>query len=277
MPEDKNGFVLYKDLIHTVKKMPKDKQAELFMHILEYVNDLNPQTDDLLIELTFEPIKQSLKRDLRKYQKTKEKNRENALKRWQKNDATACERIQPDAKHADKDIVTDTVIGIDKGMDTDILLEKETKENLGNSDFEESVKTPEPEKEKKVAPKKENPKAPDLAEFLEYAKQTYQNELKRDFSPFEFAVRSKYESWINADWKDGNGKQIKNWKSKLNNTIPHLKPIYNGTNNYTAGAANGNYQKPGKTSARTVLAQRLNAANAANSESGNITIDIEAQ
>ncbi len=65
--ENKNSFILYKDLLHTIKKMPKDKAGDLFVHILEYVNDLNPKTDDIIIELTFEPIKQQLKRDLNKW------------------------------------------------------------------------------------------------------------------------------------------------------------------------------------------------------------------
>ena len=38
------------------------------MHILEYVNDENPVTDDLIIEIAFEPIKQQLKRDLKRYE-----------------------------------------------------------------------------------------------------------------------------------------------------------------------------------------------------------------
>lgn len=46
-----------------VRKLPKEQQGDLFMLILEYVNDLNPQPEGLL-DLVFEPIKQSLKRDL---------------------------------------------------------------------------------------------------------------------------------------------------------------------------------------------------------------------
>lgn len=64
MAENKKSFILYCDLIHTVSKMPDDKAGELFKHILKYVNDENPETDDLIIQLTFEPIKQQLKRDL---------------------------------------------------------------------------------------------------------------------------------------------------------------------------------------------------------------------
>jgi len=71
MAENKKGFVLYADLIHTINKMPSDKAGDLFKHILSYVNDEDPTTDDMLIELVFEPIKQQLKRDLRKYEDKK--------------------------------------------------------------------------------------------------------------------------------------------------------------------------------------------------------------
>jgi len=72
MAQGKKSFVLYSDLIHTVSKMPSDKAGELFKYILSYVNDENPETDDLLIQLTFEPIKQQFKRDLVKWEETKE-------------------------------------------------------------------------------------------------------------------------------------------------------------------------------------------------------------
>ena len=109
MAENKKSFVLYTDLIHTVSKMPKDKAGELFMHILEYVNDKNPETDDLIIQLTFEPIKQSLKRDLQKYENIRLKNIENANKRWNKNNATASDRMQSNTKNAVNDSVSDSV------------------------------------------------------------------------------------------------------------------------------------------------------------------------
>ena len=72
MAENKKSFLLYCDLIHTVTKMPIDKAGELFIHILKYVNDENPVTEDLITNLTFEPIKQSLKRDLEKWENTLE-------------------------------------------------------------------------------------------------------------------------------------------------------------------------------------------------------------
>jgi len=80
MAENKKSFILYADLIHTIKKMPQDKAGILFLTILEYVNDLNPQVQDILVDLCFEPIKQQLKRDLITWDKFKEKQSLNGKK-----------------------------------------------------------------------------------------------------------------------------------------------------------------------------------------------------
>jgi hypothetical protein len=77
MAQDKKGFILYADLIHTVEKMPKDKAGELLLTILRYVNDKDPVVDDIVVDLVFEPIKQQLKRDLKKYEVRAERSRNN--------------------------------------------------------------------------------------------------------------------------------------------------------------------------------------------------------
>ena len=73
MAENKKSFILYADLIHTINKLPDKKAGELFKHILCYVNDQNPKTDDLIINIAFEPIKQQLKRDLINWSDIREK------------------------------------------------------------------------------------------------------------------------------------------------------------------------------------------------------------
>lgn len=110
MAENKTSFLLYCDIIHTVKKMPKADAGELFVHILEYVNDLNPETSNMVVDLVFEPIKQQLKRDLTKYEGIKAKNKENVLKRWNKSNTTVYDRIPTDTKNT----VNDTDNDIDK-------------------------------------------------------------------------------------------------------------------------------------------------------------------
>jgi hypothetical protein len=117
MAKDKKSFLLYTDLIHTLDKMPNEKAGELFKHILMYVNDMNPETDDLIIQLTFEPIKQQLKRDLQRYEKTCLKNKENGAKGGRpKNPQKANESdgFLEEPKKPDNDIDNDTDIDNDK-------------------------------------------------------------------------------------------------------------------------------------------------------------------
>ncbi len=136
MAENKKSFMLYVDLIHTVKKLDKSKVGELFIHILEYVNDLNPVTNDLIIEIAFEPIKQQLKRDLRKYEDTCKKNKEIAEKRWNKvpNDTKSTTgtitipKVPNDTKSTDNDN--------DNDNDNDIYLNIENFQKFRNLEFE---------------------------------------------------------------------------------------------------------------------------------------------
>jgi hypothetical protein len=110
MAKDKNSFLIYCDIIHTVDKLDDLQAGKLFKHLLKYVNDLNPVADDIVTEIAFEPIKQSLKRDLQKYESIRERNSENAKKRW---NATASDRIPKHTKNADSDSVSDSVISKD--------------------------------------------------------------------------------------------------------------------------------------------------------------------
>lgn len=79
MAKDKNSFLLYCDIITMVEQLPDDKAGLLFKHILNYVNDKNPITEDLVINISFEPIKQALKRDLKKYESICNRNKTNGL------------------------------------------------------------------------------------------------------------------------------------------------------------------------------------------------------
>lgn len=60
---------------------------------------------------------------------------------------------------------------------------------------------------------------PTLEDFMAYAKQAsiYTEAM-------DFGLTAKYHAWKDAGWKDGFGKPIKAWKSKLMNTMPHIKP-----------------------------------------------------
>jgi hypothetical protein len=80
MAEGKKSFVLYADLKETIKKLVENDRinktnnaGELFLHILEYVSDSNPEPINFIVDVSFEPIKQQLKRDLLKFKEVKEK------------------------------------------------------------------------------------------------------------------------------------------------------------------------------------------------------------
>ncbi len=73
MAKDKKSFILYSDLLKVVEKLPDDMAGKLFKIILRYVNDLEVNIDDLLLDIAFEPIKLQLKRDLVKFEEVKVK------------------------------------------------------------------------------------------------------------------------------------------------------------------------------------------------------------
>lgn len=65
---------------------------------------------------------------------------------------------------------------------------------------------------------------PELDEFMGYARavEIYTQDM-------DFSLQAKYEAWKDAGWKDGHGKKIVNWKSKLKNTMPYLKTTKTGS------------------------------------------------
>ena len=69
MAENKKSFILYCDQKGVWDKLNNEQAGKLIKHIIAYVNDENPETDDFITELAFEPIKQHLKRDLKKWEK----------------------------------------------------------------------------------------------------------------------------------------------------------------------------------------------------------------
>ena len=76
MAENKKSVVLYVDLIHTFEALEDAEAGILIKHYLRYFNDVNPTAPDKLTQIAFEPIKQQLKRDLIKWEGTKEKRSE---------------------------------------------------------------------------------------------------------------------------------------------------------------------------------------------------------
>lgn len=72
MAENKTSFVLYSDQRTLINLLSNEQAGILLKHIFAYVNDENPICEDQLITIAFEPIKQQFKRDLVKWERTKE-------------------------------------------------------------------------------------------------------------------------------------------------------------------------------------------------------------
>jgi len=115
MAENKKSFILYCDIIHTIEKLDDVDAGKLFKHVLRYVNDLNPETDHLITQIAFEPIKQQLKRDLVKY-------------------VNLCERNKINSKNAGRPKKSSGLIGNPKKSSGLIGLQKESKKSDNDND-----------------------------------------------------------------------------------------------------------------------------------------------
>ena len=202
MAENKKSFVLYCDLIHTVKELSLTEAGKLFKHLYKYVNDEDPELEDILIQLAFEPIKQQLKRDLKKYEGKKDERsiagRIGNLKRYQLDLHTKYENGELTLEEAES-IAKDRKVSLSEKVVANVAVND-------NVNVNDTVNVNDINKKE----------IPAYSVFLEYA-------LEKKPRVNQDDLKLKYSSWIENGWKDGNNKKIVNWKSKLLNTLPFLK------------------------------------------------------
>ena len=144
MAENKKSFVLYADLISNIDHLTNEEKGILFNHLLEYVNDMNPILEDRLILTAWKPIERQLKRDLQKYEGTKEERSKSGvlgnLKRYHldlykdvKSGKITIERAQSIATSR-KDSHSDTKLAVnDNDNVNDNVIIKRAEENLINT------------------------------------------------------------------------------------------------------------------------------------------------
>lgn len=176
MAEHKKSFIAYADWKETFDSLPDEKAGQLIKHIFAYVNDDNPISDDILINAVFINIRNTLKRDLKKWE-TQYNQRVEAGKR-------SAEVRKRNAAVVNERSISSTVSVSDSVSDS-------------------------------VTEKKNIKAIPTYIEFKDYA-------VKNQFNTDLHKLELKYKSWVASDWNDGNGKKIKNWKSKILNTLPYL-------------------------------------------------------
>lgn len=188
MAEGKKSFIAYADWLETFEELTDDEAGKLVKHLFRYVNDQNPEAPDKLTKLSFIPIRQSLKRDLSKYEQIKEKRsaagKASAEKRKQKaTKSTSVESVEQTSTNP-TDSVNDSV---------------SVNDNV-------NVST--------------NVDVPAYEDFKDYALDKC-SEL--NFNVPENSINAKYQSWKANGWINGNGKKIKNWKTTILNTLPYLQ------------------------------------------------------
>lgn len=122
MAKDKKSFVAYCDWLESFEELTDEEAGRLAKHLFRYVNDLDPEAPDKITKMCFIPIKQSLKRDLVKYEERAERARLNGAKggrpKTQKTQSVISEPKKPDSDNVS---VNDNDISI--GTDFDIFFE----------------------------------------------------------------------------------------------------------------------------------------------------------
>lgn len=106
MATGKKSFIAYCDWLETFEELDDAEAGRLVKHLFRYVNDLDPQTEDKLTKMTFIPIKQTLKRDLKKHEAVVERNRENGAKGGRPKKPTGLSGLKEKPKKADSDNVS---------------------------------------------------------------------------------------------------------------------------------------------------------------------------
>lgn len=212
MAEGKKSFILYSDLLPTVKKMvEKDRinktnnAGELFLHLLDYVCDNNPEPINDIVDLMFEPIKTQLKRDLVKWEEKSPQRVEKArIAGLASAEARKLKKeLNPTTELENQLNPTKPTVSVSDSVTVnDILLKKETKVNISDRKliFYNSL-IPYTQTYGKVM----------LREFYEYWTEHGENDLKfRKEKEKTFGLDRRLKTWSTNNFNNKTGFENKN-------------------------------------------------------------------
>ena len=130
----KKGVIMYYDLLEQLQDFSDESFGKIARAMIEYDKNGTLPNFEGELKIAFKFIKLSIDRNKEEYEQKCEKNRDNALKRW---NANGCERIQTDSFNADIDKDNDN----DKDNDIDKDIDKDNdKDNDNNKNKEEKHK-----------------------------------------------------------------------------------------------------------------------------------------
>jgi hypothetical protein len=141
MAENKKSFILYADQYSTINILTDEQAGKLLKHIYAYVNDASPTLDDQLLKLAFEPIKLQFKRDLRKWESTKEQKSKAGvlgnLKRYHSDLYDAVQKDEMQLSEAQKVAEGRTAIQEVAKLAVNVNVNDNVNDNVSKSDIEE--------------------------------------------------------------------------------------------------------------------------------------------
>jgi len=92
--EGKESFIGYCEWLQVTEELTNEEAGQLFKHLLLYVNDKDPDTENKIIRIAFQPIKNQLKRDLKKWDNYIIKQRANGEKGGRPKNPSLSEKTQ---------------------------------------------------------------------------------------------------------------------------------------------------------------------------------------
>ena len=131
MATGKKSFTAYCDWINSFESLTDKEAGKLIKHLLRYVNDKDPKAEDRITELCFIPIKDTLKRDLIKWEKRVEANKNNGSKGGRPKNPSKPKKpnglngnpSKPKKPDSDTDSDSDSVSDTDSDTKKDVLTE----------------------------------------------------------------------------------------------------------------------------------------------------------
>jgi hypothetical protein len=183
MAENKKSFIAYADWKETFDNLPDEVAGKLIKHIFSYVNDENPQTDDYVINAVFANIKHTLKRDLDKWESQLEQ-RKLAGKRSAEIRATKINDRSNSLNEKTRNSTDSVSVSVNDNV------------SVNDSVINNIKKTP---RTNKFVP----PTVFDVKEYFILNGYTSDSGEKA-FNYYDV-----------ANWKDSTGKQVNNWKQKM--------------------------------------------------------------
>ena len=187
MKTERKSFVIHIDSLDVLDDLNNEQKAQLLDAIRSYhLGDEIELTG--LMRAIFKPFENQFKRDNEKYLSIVQRNKENGKKggrpkEEEPKEPTGFSGLPKEPKKADSDSVS-----VNDNDSVNVNVSKKEEKEI-------SAFSP-----------------PSLEDFLNHV---YDLEQRLNCK-FDYAVaKSKFFAWEEDGWRDGNGKQIKNWKSKI--------------------------------------------------------------